>query len=586
MRMSFWLVLAMLWSVQIASAQVLGEEPNLLLIMVDDMGYGDVQLAGNPDIRTPHLDALARQSVQFENFYVSSVCAPTRASLLTGRYHQRTGVQSVTNGWEVMHADEETLAEVLADQGYRTGIFGKWHLGEYYPNLPNEQGFDTYIGFRTGHTADYYDAVLEKNAKPYQTDGYITDALTDEAWSFMSQAGDDPFFCYLPYNAPHTPLLVDSSWFVKYAQMGYDERTARIYGMVENLDYNIGRLLDSLASMQLLDNTMVIFLSDNGPINGWRVPQEEMRFNAGLRDQKFTVYEGGIRTQCYWMWKNHWSPGYLKNQVGAHIDVLPTVLDILEIRPPGVQLDGISLRNALETFNEPNPDRFFFQKYQLGTFGGREPQPGGMARRGNWKMVDGSELYDLDQDPGETQNLALQYPDTLKFLNQAYGDWWQSILESNELTRPPVMVGFNETDTVFLQPHHGTATGHLQFTGHRGLLGEREGTHPSGVDGDWLAAWQPGDRISWQIEVQEPGSYTVGMKMSTSGSSRLMVRLLFNDETVQFAFDSGEVRDGWQYVTLPSVKLNAGQEEVILELVEDRGESDFALRSLGFQKTD
>ncbi|GAB4406982.1 MAG: hypothetical protein OHK0039_09140 [Bacteroidia bacterium] len=183
-------------------------QPNILLILVDDLGYGDLSLTGNPHLSTPHLDQLGKESAQFRHFYVSPVCAPTRASLLTGRYHHRAGVRSVTNGFETMVPDEETLAELLAAQGYRTGIFGKWHLGEYYPSLPQAQGFDTFVGFRTGHTDVYEDAVLEKNGAPYPTRGHITRALTDEALAFMAAPG--PFFCYLAYNAPHTPLIIDT----------------------------------------------------------------------------------------------------------------------------------------------------------------------------------------------------------------------------------------------------------------------------------------------------------------------------------------------------------------------------------------
>ena len=161
--------------------------PNLLIILTDDMGYGDVGHIGNPMINTPHLDQLAETSVQFKYFYVSPVCAPTRASLLTGRYHQRTGVRSVTNGFETIDPDEVTLAEILKSAGYRTGIFGKWHLGEYYPSVPNAQGFDEYLGFRTGHTNYYYDAEIEYNGQPYQTTGHITEVLTDAALNFMDQ---------------------------------------------------------------------------------------------------------------------------------------------------------------------------------------------------------------------------------------------------------------------------------------------------------------------------------------------------------------------------------------------------------------
>ena len=262
------------------------------------------------------------------------------------------------------------------------------------PSLPNAQGFEEYVGFRTGHTDQYFDADLERDGTDYATRGYITDVLTQEAFRFIKESGDQPFFCYLPYNAPHTPLQVDSSWFVEHKLQGLSERTARVYGLIENLDHNIGLLLDSLQTHDLIENTIVIFLSDNGPINGWKVTQEQMRYNAGLRDQKFTTYEGGIRTHCFWSWADHWPAGKRPKTVGAHIDVLPTLLDILKIPSPSARkVDGISLRSSLESSLSHASERLFFQKYELGTFDSELPYPGGIARKGTWKMVNGSELY-------------------------------------------------------------------------------------------------------------------------------------------------------------------------------------------------
>ncbi|NND33948.1 MAG: arylsulfatase, partial [Saprospiraceae bacterium] len=508
MRHSIWLSVVLLVCQQpMAGTQIL--RPNILLILVDDLGYGDLSLAANPAISTPNLDRLAAESVHFTEFYVSPVCAPTRASLLTGRYHQRTGVQSVTNGYETINPDETTLAEILKSTGYRTGIFGKWHLGEYYPSLPNAQGFDEYIGFRTGHTDKYFNATLEKNGRAHATYGYITDVLTQEAFQFIKTAEKQPFFCYLAYNAPHTPLQIDSSWFAGHLKQGLPERTARVYGLIENLDQNIGSLLDSLASHNLTDNTIVIFLSDNGPISGWQLPQDHMRYNAGLRDQKFTIYEGGIRTHCFWSWPGRWPSSRRSDVFGAHIDVVPTLLEVLQIANPlGHQIDGISLKSTLEGSSENVPMRTFFQKYALGTFDSHWPYPGGIARKGDWKMVNGTELYDLEADPGEQRDLAAIYPDTLRKLDEAYHSWWQSILSGSERAKANILVGHLTEEIIELQPHHGIKQGNITFTGKRGLTGEKIGTHPSGVDGDWLAGWEgPDDGITWPIDVQANGKY-------------------------------------------------------------------------------
>lgn len=409
--------------------------PNILLILVDDMGFGDLASAGNPFLKTPQLDELRSKSVSFQHFYVSPVCAPTRASLLTGQYHQRTGVQSVTNGFESMRSDAITLAELLQPLGYRTGLFGKWHLGEYYPLVPNAQGFDEFLGFRTGHTAAYYDPVLEHNGKTKSYQGYITDLLTQEALAFMNQRAA-PFFCFLSLNAPHTPLQIDSSYFLPYLEQGLDERTARVYGMMENIDENIGRTLQQLEETDELKETIIIFMSDNGPISGWRVQQEAMRYNAGLRDQKFTVYEGGIRTQSFWHWQGRWSAKRVDDLIAAHIDVVPTLLDLLSIQPAyfkASQVDGHSLVPVLQGHSLPAAlkNRLLYQHYALSTLKDPAPYPGGIALRWPWKMVNDSVLYQLDKDPGESTNVADLYPDTLQQLRRAYLNWWTSL----ELTR-------------------------------------------------------------------------------------------------------------------------------------------------------
>ncbi|HLL95021.1 MAG TPA: sulfatase-like hydrolase/transferase, partial [Spirosoma sp.] len=218
-----------------------GDRPNVLFILTDDQGWGDLGLHGNPHVETPHLDQLARDGAQFERFFVSPLCAPTRASLLTGRYHLRTGTVSVTGGWERMNADEQTLAEIFKQNGYATGCFGKWHNGEHYPEDPIGQGFDEFLGFCAGHWNNYFDTELQHNDEMVPTRGFITDVLTDAAIGFIENNKEKPFFCYLPYNAPHSPFQVPDRYFDKCKARGLDDQNACVYGMVENLDDNIGR---------------------------------------------------------------------------------------------------------------------------------------------------------------------------------------------------------------------------------------------------------------------------------------------------------------------------------------------------------
>lgn len=544
--------------------------PNILLILADDMGYGDVANAGNPYLSTPQLDRLARSGTQFSHFYVSSVCAPTRASLLTGRYHQRTHVRSVTNGYETMDPTEKTIAEYLQPAGYRTAIFGKWHLGEYYPSLPNAQGFDEYIGFRTGHTADYYNPVLEHNGQPEAYTGHITEVLTDEALRFMEADTSRPFFCYLAYNAPHTPLQVDSSWWQPYAEQGLDERTARIYGMIEQLDANVGRIMAKIAERDQLQETIIIFMSDNGPISGWRLPQEKMRYNAGLRDQKFTIYDGGIRTQSYWSWAGHWNEGITIATPAAHIDVLPTLLDVagIETGNSDKKIDGVSLNDVLQESDQDLAERIIFQNYDLSTLSNTEPYPGGIARRGPWKMVNGIYLYHLEDDPGESEDLATAQPEIFQELKTAYQNWWDGILQAHHLQPSSVPLGYPEADSVALQPHHAKARGNLIFLGQKGLLGDRIASHPTGVDGDWLSNWTTsGDRATWPVDFVRAGTFEFGIHARYQpDETPIEFSIQIGNQTTAQQLPAIPHSENWAYYKLGDLEVTAGQDSLRLEL--------------------
>lgn len=560
------------------------QSPNILLILTDDMGYGDVAMAGNPYLNTPNLDRLAGSGTQFTHFYVSSVCAPTRASLLTGRYHQRTHVRSVTNGYETINPSEKTIAEYLKPRGYRTAIFGKWHLGEYFPSLPNAQGFDEYLGFRTGHTADYYDPVLEHNGRPESRPGHITEVLTDEALNFMQADQSAPFFCYLAYNAPHTPLQVDSSWWQPYAAKGLEERTARIYGMVEQIDHNIGRILERLTEKNLLEETIIIFMSDNGPISGWRVPQEKMRYNAGLRDQKFTIYDGGIRTQSYWSWAGRWPEAQSTAVPAAHIDVLPTLLDITGIAPNANDkaIDGMSLSPLLEGETDSLPERIIFQNYALSTLSNTDPYPGGIARRGPWKMVNGEQLYHLEKDPGETQDLANQEPGIFKALSDAYQLWWDGILQEHDLQASPVPLGYPEADSVAIQPHHGKVQGGLIFLGRKGLLGDRIAAHPTGVDGDWLSNWQTaGDRATWPVEFVRPGTFELGIQARYQKIEEpIELQVLMGSESITQQLPAVPRAESWAYYPLGRLEIAKGSDSLSLVLSNNLSSSNLEVKEL------
>ncbi|WP_372899704.1 arylsulfatase, partial [Stieleria sp.] len=319
--------------------------PNVLLILTDDQGWGDLGSSGNPIISTPTLDRLAGESVRLNRFYVSPVCAPTRAALLTGRYPERTGVAGVTGRREVMRAAERTMAERFRDAGYATGCFGKWHNGAQMPLHPNGQGFEEFFGFCGGHFNLYDDPLLERNGVPVRTKGYITDVLTDAAIEFLKTPREQPFFCYVPYNAPHGPFQVRQDLFDKYDTGEISEKTAAVYAMVENIDDNVGRLLNTLEQQGKTNDTIVLFLTDNGP-NG-------KRFNGGMRGAKGSVHEGGCRVPCFIRWPGRIQPKRIE-QITAHIDLLPTLAQWCGIpSDDSAALDGQSLVKLIQDGSDP-----------------------------------------------------------------------------------------------------------------------------------------------------------------------------------------------------------------------------------------
>ncbi|MCA9051143.1 MAG: arylsulfatase, partial [Planctomycetaceae bacterium] len=330
-------------------------QPNVVVILTDDQGWGDVSCHGNPQIQTPHMDALAAEGAWFDRFFVSPVCAPTRASLLSGRFDVRTGVSGVTGRLEVMRSDEVTIAELFRDAGYRTGCFGKWHNGEQFPNNPAGQGFEEFFGFCGGHWNNYFDSTLEHNGRPVKTTGYITDVLTDAAIRFVTGDPGRPFFCYVPFNAPHTPWQVPDEWFDKCADRTSDRATQCAYAMVENIDHNVGRLLDALGEQR--HNTIVVFLTDNGP-NG-------QRYNGDLRGIKGSVHEGGVRVPLFISWPGKIAPRKI-DRIAAHVDLLPTLAELCGVAVESTKpLDGRSLVPLLNGTTTANdwPDRSLFTLY-------------------------------------------------------------------------------------------------------------------------------------------------------------------------------------------------------------------------------
>lgn len=427
------------------------EKPNIVLIMTDDQGWAQLGSHGNELIRTPRLDAFASQSVELIRFYVSPVCAPTRASLMTGRYNYRTGVVDTYIGRAMMHADETTVAEMLSAAGYKTGIFGKWHLGDNHPMRAFEQGFqETLIhkGGGIGQPSDppgtgYFDPILQHNGKEEQHKGYCTDIFFDAAIKYAEASRNDPFFIYIPTNAPHSPYDVADSYIEPYKAMGLNDKDARIYGMITNIDENFGRLLDKLDELQLAKDTIVIFMTDNGPTT--------QHFTAGLHDQKASVYEGGIRVPFFLRWPEKLRPAKL-DQIAAHIDVTPTLLEMAGVeKPANVKFDGMSLLPLLRGETAGWPQRtLFIQSHR-----GNTPQlyRNFAAITQQYKLMQplsfSSEappnapllLFDIQADPGERQNLAGEKPEVTAELKAAYEKWFADVSSTRGYEPPKIQIG-------------------------------------------------------------------------------------------------------------------------------------------------
>ncbi|MCX7818996.1 MAG: arylsulfatase [Kiritimatiellae bacterium] len=422
-----------------ALGAIAAPRPNVVIILTDDLGYGDLGCHGNPMIRTPNLDRLHAESVRFTDFHVDPTCSPTRAALMTGRYSTRVGVWHTVMGRSLMFRDETTIAEVFAAHGYRTACIGKWHLGDNYPMRPQDRGFhETLIhgGGGIGQTPDwwgndYVDDHYLHNGEWRAFRGYCTDVFFDAAIAFIERHRDRPFFLYLAPNVPHSPYRAPEAYRRACADRGVPPPMDAFYGMIEHLDEAIGRLRERLRSLGVADNTILMFLSDNGTAAGMRHgsgrPGEWTGFNAGMRGQKGSAYEGGHRVPCFL----HWPAGGLAGgrdvrQLAAHFDLLPTLVELCGLswsspRP----LDGRSLVPLLRGREAEWPDRTLFVHVQREEIPPKWRASAVMTQR--WRLVDGRELYDITADAAQQRDVAAQYPAVVDELRARYEAWWATL---------------------------------------------------------------------------------------------------------------------------------------------------------------
>lgn len=527
-------------------------QPNLLFILCDDLAYGDLSVHGNPICRTPHLDGMARAGVSARRHLSGPLCSPARACILTGRYPYRSRVVDTYCGRSIMDTAEVTLADYLRASGYRTGCFGKWHLGDTYPFRPENRGFDEtvwHLGGGIGQPGDhpdnfgrksYFDPVLCRNGKFENFEGYCTDIFTSEAIGFIRCNTNRPWFAYLAFNAPHGPLQVDSAAASAMAARGATEDLPAFYAMVENIDANVGRLLSVLDAEGLSDNTVVVFTSDHGPCPSVRDGDGRPRFNADLRGEKGSVYEGGVRVPC--LWRGPGLPsGSLVSEPTHAIDILPTFLALAEatVQPDNPPLDGKNILPLLDATCPPTqwPDRPLFLQWHRGDEPTAFRNAMIVTRNRKWISVSTAgpgELYDVVNDPGETHDLAAAEPEQTARFRAAYEEWFRDV--SGNHSYAPVLLPV------------AAAGLPLRLT--------RQDWRVFGEDG-----WSPQTKARWELAVEEGGIYEVGIRFDTTPDERGCVFLRVGEVsavmpavagvadyrfTVRLVAGPAELQAGWQ----------------------------------------
>ncbi|MCC4831789.1 arylsulfatase [Shewanella sp. 10N.7] len=489
------------------------KRPNIVLIMTDDQGYGDLAHNNNPIIKTPTLDSFANQSVKFTNFHVDPTCSPTRAALMSGQYSLRAGVWHTVMGRHLMSDKIQTLPEALKEGGYKTAIFGKWHLGDNYPFRPQEQGFDHVLihgAGGVGQTPDYwantqFDDTYFLNGQPKKYEGYATDVWFNEAIDYVKDmaSSEAPFFLYIPTNAPHSPFRAPEEYIEPYRQLGLSDDLAAFYGMITNVDDNIARLQKELDKAGLTDNTIFIFLTDNGSVLGEhseklakseqakdieaKIGKKIETLNYFMRGKKASTYDGGHRVPIYVRWPNGGIDSAKEiDSLAAHFDLKPTLLDLVGLDISNLDTDGISWKNALVN-NESLPERVITVTNQRVLHpDAKRPYS---VMEGDWRLVkadgksDKVELFNVASDPGQQNDLTEQNPEVFAKLSQEYDKWWQHATKDGVPTMRPIVGTVYENPTRltshdWLAPHTGQVAWFPGFVddkfGKGGWIGKEE----------------------------------------------------------------------------------------------------------------
>jgi len=444
MRNTLFFLLALFLPCAFSTAWA-ANHPNIILILTDDQGYGDLSCHGNPVLKTPNLDRLHVEGVRLTNYHVSPTCAPTRCALLTGRHEFRSGVTHTINERERMSLTAYTYAQALQGAGYATGIFGKWHLGDEDAYQPDRRGFDevfihgaggigqTYVGSCGDAPGNsYFNPAILHNGKFEKTKGYCTDVFFNQAITWIEQQKDrGPFYCHISTNAPHGPLDCPPEYERQYANKAKRDE-AKFFGMIANIDDNVGRLMEKLAAWKLDENTLVIFMTDNGGTAGVNL------YNAGMRGAKVTPWEGGTRVPSFWRWKGKLKPADV-DALAAHIDVFPTLIELVGAKVPEEPVKKLEGRSLLPLLNDPKAqwqDRVLFThvgRWERGQAAASKYRSCSL-RNSRFQMISLSktnepawQLFDLEKDPAEKTDVLRGFPEVAKDLEQRYNAWWDAL---------------------------------------------------------------------------------------------------------------------------------------------------------------
>ncbi|MDA3960492.1 MAG: arylsulfatase [Planctomycetota bacterium] len=480
------------------------KQPNILFIICDDLAWGDLSCHGNPHISTPHLDQMRATGTSLSGYRSGPLCTPARACLMTGRYQQRTRAIDTYCGRSMIDPSERTLAQVLGGAGYRTGLFGKWHLGDCHPMRPCDLGFDDSLWHRGGgigqqgdhpsnhakHAAgggSYFNPVCCRGTEDVATTGYCTDVFTDAAIEFVSHPHQAPFFAYLAFNAPHTPLEVGAEWAQPFLNAGLPDKAAQLYGMVANIDHNVGRIIAALDQHGLSESTLLVFTSDHGPCGSAKI-NGKTRWNADLRDYKGSLFEGGVRVPCLLRWPGTLQADHRIDAPTHPIDWLPSFAALCGAETPTDRcIDGVDLSPALLA-SEPVPERDLFFQWHRGDTPEIERNAG--LLRWPWKWYSDKNctehLFNLSTDPLERHNLIAAEGQRADTMRADYRNWFTEVGSErcNNYDPPPITVG-------------GAATN---------VRLSRNDWRVIGPDG-----WSENERGRWWITAPEHGRFTVSL---------------------------------------------------------------------------